>query len=210
MDQLDDGLSKRPSRFDRKYLFPNPSLPERVLYVQYWRTKLAKKGSISFPQKLCKPMAKLMEDFSFAYMKEAFVATLLVMAGNRTEKTTAKNKPQYLLTSSSSVVGGGPDDGDDDDLDDYELWREMKKQVAILRDDMGGSRTVRGEEHFGHGRKGDVKVEVDEEGGLKMAEEKGKKALTWSGPGLDPEMADTEYRRTPCFVPDGELVGASV
>ncbi|MCJ1475243.1 hypothetical protein MMC13_003905 [Lambiella insularis] len=194
LDQLDDGLSKRPSRFDRKYLFPNPSSSERVLYVQYWRDKLSKKSSIKFPQKLCRPMAKIMEDFSFAYMKEAFVATLLAIAGNRTEKRIEK-------------AGGGPDDDDDDDLDDYELWREMKTQVAILRDDMGSSKTVRGEEHFGHGRKGDQKVEVDAEGRITMIEEKKITEMKGSGPGTDPAIADTVYRRATYFVPDCELVG---
>lgn len=32
LDELDPGLSKRPSRFDRKYLFPLPNQEERVLY----------------------------------------------------------------------------------------------------------------------------------------------------------------------------------
>ena len=36
LDQLDPGLSRRPSRFDRKYLFPLPSEAERVMYCEYW------------------------------------------------------------------------------------------------------------------------------------------------------------------------------
>jgi len=32
VDKLDPGLSKRPSRFDRKYLFPLPDKGERSLY----------------------------------------------------------------------------------------------------------------------------------------------------------------------------------
>lgn len=55
-------------------------------------------------------------------MKEAFVATLLVIAGTR---------------SGDDVKEGPP--GDDDELDQYELWREMKKQVKILRGDMDSS-----------------------------------------------------------------------
>lgn len=35
LDELDPGLSKRPSRFDRKYLFPQPNQEERVLYGKY-------------------------------------------------------------------------------------------------------------------------------------------------------------------------------
>lgn len=119
LDQLDPGLASRPSRFDRKYLFPLPSADERVLYCEYWRAKLASKPAIKFPKKLSLPIAGITEDFSFAYLKEAFVATLLVIAGRRSEE---------------EIRGGGDDEGGD--LDDYELWREMKKTVKSLRDDM--------------------------------------------------------------------------
>jgi transitional endoplasmic reticulum ATPase len=37
VDKLDPGISKRPSRFDRKYLFPLPEMKERVEYCRYWR-----------------------------------------------------------------------------------------------------------------------------------------------------------------------------
>ena len=118
LDRLDPGLSSRPSRFDRKYLFPLPNHEERVLYCEYWRKKLKSKPAIKFPEKLSPAIAEITEDFSFAYLKEAFVATLLVIAGKRSEDV-------------GRCEGGG------DDLNDYELWREIKKQVKLLRDDMG-------------------------------------------------------------------------
>ena len=37
VDKLDPGLSKRPSRIDRKYCFSNPSYEDRVRYCEYWR-----------------------------------------------------------------------------------------------------------------------------------------------------------------------------
>lgn len=40
LDKLDPGLSKRPSRFDRKYLFPIPNEHQRTLYCEYWRQKV--------------------------------------------------------------------------------------------------------------------------------------------------------------------------
>ncbi len=103
---------------------------ERVLYCNYWREKLKYKPSIKFPKKLCIAIAGITQDFSFAYLKEAFVATLLTIARRRTE---------------DAARGGGDDEGDD--LDDYELWVEMKKTVRALREDMGtrGKRTA-----FGH------------------------------------------------------------
>lgn len=128
LDRLDPGLSSRPSRFDRKYLFPLPSESERILYCSYWRSKLAKRNvKIEFPKKLCPAIASITDEFSFAYLQEAFVATLLVIAGNRSE----------LLDGSGGGNGDGHEDDDDDDgLNKYELWREMNIQVKALRHDM--------------------------------------------------------------------------
>lgn len=125
LDRLDPGLSSRPSRFDRKYLFPLPSEHERTLYCEYWRNKLKNKPSVKFPRKLSPAIAGITSDFSFAYLQEAFVATLLAIAGHRSE---------------DSIRGGGDDEGGD--LDDYELWREMKKQVKALRNDMDNTKDV--------------------------------------------------------------------
>ena len=119
LGRLDPGLSSRPSRFDRKYLFPLPNEEERIMYCDYWREKLKNQPSIKFPKQLSPAIAAITQDFSFAYLKEAFVATLLVIAGNRSEKRS-----------------GGGDDDDNDPLDDYELWREIRKQIQLLRKDM--------------------------------------------------------------------------
>ena len=141
LDQLDPGLSSRPSRFDRKYLFPLPSEEERAMYCEYWRNKLKNKPSIKFPKKLCAAIASITDDFSFAYLKEAFVSTLLSIAGRRSEE------------------GGGSDD-DGGDLDDYELWREMKKQVKLLRDDMGTKRAASKIEHANLATIDDAKLDL--------------------------------------------------
>lgn len=57
INKLDPGISKRPSRFDRKYLFPLPSHHERVLYCEFWRKKLQKRPSVEFPEKLSSAIA---------------------------------------------------------------------------------------------------------------------------------------------------------
>ena len=60
------------------------------------------------------------------------MATRLAIAGNRSEEGTK---------------GGRDEEGGD--LDDYELWREMKRQVSLLRDDMNtwsGSATYHAQE----------------------------------------------------------------
>jgi ATP-dependent 26S proteasome regulatory subunit len=110
LDRLDPGLTSRPSRFDRKYLFPLPSEHERTLYCEFWRRKVAHKGEIKFPQKLCPAMAKITHGFSFAFLQECFVATLL-----------------SLIHRDATVKGP------DDELEKYELWVAFKKQADILR-----------------------------------------------------------------------------
>jgi transitional endoplasmic reticulum ATPase len=120
LDRLDPGISKRPSRFDRKYLFPNPNKPQRVLYAQYWQKKLESNKDVDFPDKLCEAIAGITDGFSFAYIQEAMVASLLAIA--------ARSGRDHESEDGASG---------DDDLDKLVLWREIKKQVKILRDEIG-------------------------------------------------------------------------
>ena len=131
LDKLDAGLSSRPSRFDRKYLFPLPSEGERNLYCQYWRERLKKKKvEIEFPKRICPAAALITDGFSFAYMQEAFVATLLAIAQERSELLG-----EIEVVKTEEDEDAASDDGEKD-LDDYELWRELKKTIKALRNDM--------------------------------------------------------------------------
>ncbi|EOO02299.1 putative proteasome-activating nucleotidase protein [Phaeoacremonium minimum UCRPA7] len=79
LNRLDPAIAKRPSRFDRKYHFKVPGEKERAAYAQYWRSKLVDSEAIDFPEDLCPIIAKITEDFSFAYLKELFVTALLTL-----------------------------------------------------------------------------------------------------------------------------------
>lgn len=164
LDRLDPGISvshpnlfplaacltliprqKRPSRFDRKYYFPDPNLEQRIAYCHFWQRKLSDSDEVEFPDKLCKAIADITDKFSFAYMQEAFVAALLAIArksdsnghgvaspgGSEDEWVGVDTDDEY-----DGVIDDDGDDDDDDDLDKYVLWVEMKKQVAILREGM--------------------------------------------------------------------------
>ncbi|KAL8934671.1 MAG: hypothetical protein Q9216_005791 [Gyalolechia sp. 2 TL-2023] len=118
LELLDPGISKRPSRFDRKYLYPLPNLPERIKYCQYWRSKLSSNPEIKFPEALCTKIAEITDKFSFAYMKEAFVASLLkLLVGSR---------------GGNAVLMEAEEDG----IEDLPLWKEMKRQVELLREEL--------------------------------------------------------------------------
>lgn len=118
LDRLDPGLAKRPSRFDRKYLFDVPSHSERIQYAEYWRNKLKNNKKVDFPTEMSARIADITADFSFAYMKEAFVAALLVIVARSDEKQKFRHR--------------------EDDLSDNILWKELKKQVDSLRKEMDG------------------------------------------------------------------------
>ncbi|KEQ94876.1 hypothetical protein AUEXF2481DRAFT_40828 [Aureobasidium subglaciale EXF-2481] len=81
LDRIDTSITKRPSRFDRKYHFKAPSERERLLYCQYWQQKLSSDPAIDFPDEVCQAVATLTEGFTFAYLKEVFVHTLLIHVG---------------------------------------------------------------------------------------------------------------------------------
>lgn len=103
-------------------LVPTTFLLTRL--AQYWKNKLKHKKTIEFPSKLCEAIAGITQDFSFAYLKEAFVATLLDLARAHDDMD-------------DDELAGSVFDGEDDPLDKYEFWRSFKAQVKILRDEMG-------------------------------------------------------------------------
>lgn len=159
LDRLDPGISKRPSRFDRKYLFPNPSLAERVQYSKFWQGKLSDNKDIDFPDSLCEAIAKITDDFSFAYMQEAFVASLLAIAADadaysgrvcleclessHEEARCAREPTRPFKGLYDFVWTVRQAESEDGGLDDLVLWREMKKQVRILREEIGEERLKR-------------------------------------------------------------------
>ncbi|KAM0247339.1 hypothetical protein ACHAQJ_009896 [Trichoderma viride] len=141
LDRLDPGIAKRPSRFDRKYLFPDPDLDQRVAYCQFWQKKLSDNKSISFPDKLCGAIAEITNDFSFAYMQEAFVAALLAIARNEGDDDDDDAQDDAMVMT----VDLAEDDWvqvldkpaeESPELEELALWIEIKKQIAILREGM--------------------------------------------------------------------------
>ncbi|KAI0110449.1 P-loop containing nucleoside triphosphate hydrolase protein [Nemania sp. FL0031] len=135
LERLDPGISKRPSRFDRKYFFPDPDLEQRIAYCKFWQKKLADNKDVEFPDELCKAIAEITDKFSFAYMQEAFVAALLAIA--RRSQGLERRSEESLTRDVGDdgwldvCHGGG-----DDDLDDLVLWVEIKKQIETLREGM--------------------------------------------------------------------------
>ncbi|KAI9736335.1 MAG: hypothetical protein M1834_001221 [Cirrosporium novae-zelandiae] len=140
LDRLDPGISKRPSRFDRKFFFPDPNHDERVKYCEFWQHKLADNKDIDFPDKLCAAIAKITDGFSFAYMQEAFIAALLAIAAyNDQPDPECWNPSKQILmwqSAAQNYVRNDATDDEDGSLDSLFLWREIKKQIKLLREEM--------------------------------------------------------------------------
>ena len=124
--------------------------------MKYWQGKLSDNDELEFPDKLASAAAKITHGFSFAYMQEAMIASLLAIA--REKDGYAERVCLECMEAHERPASGGMceregrrvfkglydwvsvvrsvDEGDRD-LDDYVLWRELKKQVRLLREEMG-------------------------------------------------------------------------
>ncbi|OAL52718.1 ATP-dependent Zn protease [Pyrenochaeta sp. DS3sAY3a] len=142
LDRLDPGIAKRPSRFDRKYFFPNPSYDERIQYAKFWQNKLKSNKDLDFPDKLCEKIADITDDFSFAYIQEAFVASLLAIASrDGTDINDAERASERWAGPLDPMTESA---GTEPDIEHLELWIEIQKQVKILRDEMNSKAQASG------------------------------------------------------------------
>ena len=117
LERLDAGISKRPSRFDRKYHYRLPGVQERVAYVNYWRKKLEKNSKIEFHDDIAGILAELTEGFSFAYLKELFVQTLLTIVGGRADADDEDDDYDHISEAAKESEAFEAPAGEDDAAD---------------------------------------------------------------------------------------------
>jgi hypothetical protein len=136
LDRLDTAITKRPSRFDRKYHFKVPDMGERLDYCRYWSRKFADSTTVDFPDEICQPIAAMTEDFSFAYLKELFVSSLLELARVSTaddedagDAAEAETPPSGSTSITESVLVEQPDAGSKDaEKDTTESGQDSKEE----------------------------------------------------------------------------------
>jgi len=73
--KLDPALVNRPSRFDRRYVFALPELPERSRYLSYFTSSLV--GELQLTAEEADRVAAETEGFSFAYLKELVLSSMM-------------------------------------------------------------------------------------------------------------------------------------
>ncbi|KAK3617725.1 hypothetical protein LTR56_025102 [Elasticomyces elasticus] len=127
LDQLDPAVTKRPSRFDRKYHFQLPTEEERLAYCYHWRGKFIDTDHVAFPCEICPVMSRLTDGFSFAYLKELFVSSLLLLVGGNGD-----------APAQSGIVTSGTESADDlsPELANNPFLRTFRSQAQTLREDM--------------------------------------------------------------------------
>lgn len=74
-EKLDSSILERPSRFDRKYYFQLPADAERHAYIAKWNCELQPEMRVS--ERGIARVVRDTHDFSFAYLKELFVASMV-------------------------------------------------------------------------------------------------------------------------------------
>lgn len=77
-EKLDPAIIDRPSRFDRKYHFDLPAGEERSKYLQMWNAKWQDEMRLSESGQ--QKIVQVTEGFSFAYLKELVLSSLLQWA----------------------------------------------------------------------------------------------------------------------------------
>ena len=98
------------------------------------RSKLVGNKFIDFPVELSKAIADITEGFSFAYLKEVFVTSLLVIVGIQRGTST---EPE--LADNETAIGAA-EDGVPRIVQSNLLYRVVRKNVENLRIEMEGSR----------------------------------------------------------------------
>lgn len=73
--KLDPSILDRPSRFDRKYYFNLPADAERLAYITKWNGEL--QADLQVSEKGAAEVVSATDGFSFAYLKELFVASMV-------------------------------------------------------------------------------------------------------------------------------------
>ncbi|KAI9836884.1 MAG: hypothetical protein M1819_001049 [Sarea resinae] len=124
LEKLDPGLSKRPSRFDRKYRFSHPSFEQRKLYCEQWSNKLSSNPAVATPSTVPEHIASVTDGFSYAYLKEAYLGALLTLLRESVDDSTAHVE-------------------EEDDQKWGRLGNMLQKQVAILRAEMAEAEEIK-------------------------------------------------------------------
>lgn len=81
-ERIDAAILDRPSRFNRKYAFGLPAAEQRRSYVEQWNAGLDE--DLRLDEEDAVQIAERTDGFSYAYLKELFVSSLMRWVGDET------------------------------------------------------------------------------------------------------------------------------
>ena len=96
-EKLDTAILDRPSRFDRKYYFQLPAEAERRTYLGIWNAELQPEMRVN--AETTAELARVTKDFSFAYLKELCVSSML-------EWMSVGGKMDQLILAQAKLLRG--------------------------------------------------------------------------------------------------------
>lgn len=85
-ERLDPALRNRPSRFDRSWQFGLPAEPERSRYLTSWNQRSA--ARVRLDETGCARVAAQTDGFSYAYLKELMISSLMRWIDGGPERAT--------------------------------------------------------------------------------------------------------------------------
>lgn len=93
-ERLDASIMERPSRFDRKFHFDLPALTERKRYLQLWNRTAEPATRLSEDE--IDQVAARTKGFSFAYLKELILSSLMSWIRGPRNHSLARDMSQQL------------------------------------------------------------------------------------------------------------------
>jgi hypothetical protein len=93
-ERLDPSILDRPSRFDRKYPFDLPELPERLAYISMWNGSL--KRELQLLEEGITKLSEMTQGFSFAYLKELFLSSMMRWIAAEQKDSTSESMQQVM------------------------------------------------------------------------------------------------------------------
>lgn len=93
-ERLDPSILDRPSRFDRKYPFNLPELSERLAYINMWNGSL--KAALQLSDAGIAKLSELTEGFSFAYLKELFLSSMMRWIASEQKESQPEGMQQVM------------------------------------------------------------------------------------------------------------------
>ena len=129
-ERLDPAILERPSRFDRKYTFALPDESTRLRYLLDFSSRLESELRLSEDQ--AARVAKMTRGYSFAYLKELYVSTMMAWISSDTPRPKVlqlmESQVTTLLAQQQSAPTNLTDEPNFDPMAMIRMARTMSKK----------------------------------------------------------------------------------